>query len=664
MKTAIKHVTTLQTWIVLFLLTLSFNTSFSQSLNGNVASIENNAVLQYGTVDIYQGKNLVSSVLTDREGNFNVDLDTGTYRCEVRFSGCKPVIRNINVKGDMNSDFKLKGKPKLNKFSDSKDSERSKSTLFGSGKLSKSHKIGRTETSEVFNHSKVRAPVLKIPVREMITDGKIAPPPPLTLGTDAYRKGKGVSVPTNARAGVLTGGEVNDFAKLKFWDDLVEKEMNTYKNGWKLGPSGRYTLQLMDQNGIPLADAKVKLSNDKNQLLYLSRTDNSGQCELWNSTIPNVNQTDVSCKIEVNYKGRTQTIRKAKTFDKGLNYMELEIKNECEQSQNVDIAFVIDATGSMGDEIDFLKKELNEIIFQSKIINPDLNFRFANTFYRDRGEAYLVRQQNFTRILSESANFIGEQGAAGGGDYEEAVEIAMDSAISHLNWSETARTRILFLVLDAPPHNTEQNRKKLDKLMRQAAAKGIRIIPLAASGINKSTEYLMRCLSLGTNGTYLYISNHSGVGNKHIEPSADSLQVETISSLMTRVISNYVFMPKCDQTIPDLPLNYPDSVVAYTPESDSIPTSDSVSVDVVQSNFEWSFYPNPNFGMLNIKANADIDELYLTDMNGKILQIIRRIESGQVKRVNLSNYASGVYLLRYPKKDKFISGKIILVRNS
>lgn len=613
---------------------------FAQHFNGNVASANNNLALHYGTVDIYRGEKLVSSVLTDSRGNFDVKLDTGAYRCEVRFAGCKPVIQEINVReSNVQKDFKLMGEPKV-KVKAELNSEPMK--LFAEDKVS----FGKTE-------------------------GFLTPPKPLALRTGSYRVSKDAYHAQEARSGVLTGGEVNDFTKIVFWTDLVSKEMNTYKTAWKFSPEGRYTVQLKDQNGLPLADAQVRLLNQQ-KLLFETRTDNSGQAELWASTTLDSALNELKLKIEVDYKGQKKTVR-AKGFNQGLNHITLE--TVCEQSQDVDIAFVIDATGSMGDEIHFLKEELNEIIFQSKVINPSLNFRFANTFYRDFGEEYVVKQQNFTRILSESADFISNQFAAGGGDYEEAVDMALDSAITGLDWSKTARARILFLVLDAPPHNTERGRKKLDELMRKAAQQGIRIVPLAASGINKSTEYLMRCLALGTNGTYLYLSNHSGVGNPHIEPSADSLKVEKLSSLMTRVITNYVFMPDCEQNIPDLVLNYPDSVVLVPADTLSGPSdvaandslreptrADSINENQMEA-FEWSFYPNPNFGLLNIKANADIDELYLTDMNGKILQVIRNIQNGIVTRVDLSDYASGVYLLRYPKKDKLISGKIILVRN-
>jgi hypothetical protein len=146
----------------------------------------------------------------------------------------------------------------------------------------------------------------------------------------------------------------------------------------------------------------------------------------------------------------------------------------------------------MSDELSFLTAEMNDVMFQAKQISTRLNFSFANVFYRDRGDAYLTRTQDFTRVLSESVAFVSEQRAGGGGDFPEAVDVALDSAINGLSWSEDARTRIVFLILDAPPHNTSAIQERLQLMSKQAARRGIRIVPLVASGIDKATEYLMR----------------------------------------------------------------------------------------------------------------------------------------------------------------------------
>ena len=135
--------------------------------------------------------------------------------------------------------------------------------------------------------------------------------------------------------------------------------------------------------------------------------------------------------------------------------------------------------------------------------------------------------------------FIDEQSANGGGDFPEAVHTALDKAFNSLQWSSTAKARIAFLMLDAPPHFTPQVVSKMQELIAQAAAKGIRIIPIAASGINKETEFLLRFIAITTNGTYVFITDDSGVGNPHLEASVGDFEVELLNDLLVRLIFEY-----------------------------------------------------------------------------------------------------------------------------
>ncbi|MDD4641760.1 MAG: hypothetical protein PHF92_10450, partial [Bacteroidales bacterium] len=68
---------------------------------------------------------------------------------------------------------------------------------------------------------------------------------------------------------------------------------------------------------------------------------------------------------------------------------------------------------------------------------------------------------------------------------------------------------------------------------------GIKIIPITASGIDKETEFLMRLMAMATNGSYVFITNDSGVGNEHIQASVGEYQVELLNKLMVRLIKKY-----------------------------------------------------------------------------------------------------------------------------
>ena len=604
--------------------TLSGNASFAKKYSTNSLDKSTLKNASFANVDIYRNGKLVANVLTDKDGNFNVKLDTGDYKCVINYAGYSPITKDIKVSKDKTVNFNLEADDK------------------GFFKAAETERYLDSYASYSATANKIS-----------ISDG-------VTTSNMWGEKDKTDS----AEYGKLTAGEINDFSKWRLWTDLSKTELAINQKFWNLAPTNRYTIQLKNQYGLPLSNAKVELLTGS-KIIYTSRSDNTGKAELWGTLLPDsLSKVLLATSIRVSYKGEFQTINHIKRFDEGINTF--VFNQSCEQSQNVDIALVVDATSSMGDELEYLKFDLNNVIYKAKEFSKTLNLRFANVFYRDHGDEYLTQTQDFTHILSESIAYTNKHHANGGGDYEEAVEIALDSAINHLSWSEDTRAKILFLVLDAPPHNTPEIREKLISLCYKAAEKGIRIVPVTGSGSSKNNEYLLRCLALATNGTYVFLTSHSGVGGSHIKPSTDSYQVEILNDLLVRVIKSFTYMPDCQQNIADMDVNLPDSTVLITNDHHSIggdsikgdahtPPSDSVEV-------KWKFYPNPTNVIINIVSSKEIKELYISDLSGKVLKVIQDIKPETVVTVDLSEYATGIYLIRYPVGKQWVSGKIILSR--
>jgi len=617
-----------------FLLPLLFCTAVlhAQSISGNLHTATAMGALGFGNVDIYRGDKLVASVLTDSYGNYNVRLDTGLYRCVVSYDGYVTSTRTVHVKADEKVDFavaKEKGAP-----------------------------AGKPRTTE----SRVMADV-STPMHERAANRHSAAPPADLPGTFGH------ATPPRVVRGVLTAGEMNDFAKWTQWTDLSEKALSGLRDLWGIAPNGRHTMDLQTPNGLPIADAVVRLLRKDGTVLYEARTDNTGKAELWSMLDHQTEAENGQLRIEVTHGGRTHRIHRAQPFKEAVNRFVIDVP--CAPNDLVDVAFVVDATGSMQDEIDFLKAEMNDIIYRSKSIGDQMNFRFANVFYRDvgAGEEYTTRSMDFTRVLSTAVNFISEQKADGGGDTPEAVELALDSAINGLAWSAEARARVLFLVLDAGPHINWGVKQRMQQLARQAAAKGIRIVPVAASGTDKATEYLLRTLALSTNGTYTFLTDHSGVGLPHLEPTTDRYEVESLNDLLVRVLKSFTYMPDCQQQLPELELAYPDSVVAVPIASQPVDTTASGpdggtgGTSTVPTSINWSYYPNPTTGLLNITASSDIAELYVTDLSGKVLQLVKGLRAGEVRQLDLGPYATGIYLLRCPVGNNWQSGKVVVQRS-
>jgi Mg-chelatase subunit ChlD len=119
--------------------------------------------------------------------------------------------------------------------------------------------------------------------------------------------------------------------------------------------------------------------------------------------------------------------------------------------RRLDMAIVLDTTGSMGDELAYLKAEIRGIAAAVRKRFPEVEQRYALVLYRDDGDEYVTRVFDFTHSLDEFQRHLSAQGAGGGGDYPEAMHRGLEEAVQ-LRWRDEDSARVLFLVGDAPPH--------------------------------------------------------------------------------------------------------------------------------------------------------------------------------------------------------------------
>lgn len=335
--------------------------------------------------------------------------------------------------------------------------------------------------------------------------------------------------------GIITAAEWNDLDNWIFWENIIStNDFKSIPQHWTIFNNNRIAVTVVSSDSTPIIDALVKLKRD-GTTIFTARTDNKGKAELWIDIFNNNTNIDFS-KLTFDINNGTVVSLTVKSFKDGPNKIVIPsttIENK------IEISFVVDATGSMGDELEFLKTELLDVISKIKKENPNSMVLTSSVFYRDEGDDYVTRVSNFTNDNNTTVNFIRNQSAGGGGDTPEAVHSALDKAVNELQWSSNAKTRIMFLVLDAPPHHNNSVIGSIQASILKATEKGIKIIPITASGIDKETEFLMRFLSISTNGTYVFITDDSGIGNSHLQASVGDFQVEYLNNLMIRLINKY-----------------------------------------------------------------------------------------------------------------------------
>lgn len=444
------------------------------------------------------------------------------------------------------------------------------------------------------------------------------------------------------KAGLLTAGEWNDLDNwAKHWTDLLtDGEIDAHQTMYGFYPRHRYSVLLQNKEGFPIVDASVTLTEGQGAPVWEARTDNTGKAELWyalNEKTEKAPKLNLTAWID----GKKHALGTAKPFAEGIN--QHQINRECRSSKLLDIVWAVDATGSMSDEIDYLKTELYDVIGRVKSSNPNLTVRMGSVFYRDDTDDYLVKSSGLSPDISRTVDYIKEQYADGGGDTPEAVHSALEEAIYRQKWSDEAVARICFLVLDASPHQTPEINASLQRTIREAARKGIRIVPVSASGIQKDTEFLMKFFGLATNGSYVFLTDHSGIGGKHIEATTDEYKVEALNNLLVRLITQYSNIETCDGK----------SLVLFERNS-----TDSTATAAIPP---ATYYPNPAVDQVTLELPFDAPKVTLYNSEGVAVWSLANAPAG-THTIPVRQFPAGYYTLRMWKEDQVQSGKVLVVK--
>jgi Mg-chelatase subunit ChlD len=176
----------------------------------------------------------------------------------------------------------------------------------------------------------------------------------------------------------------------------------------------------------------------------------------------------------------------------------------------VEVAFVLDTTGSMGGLIEGAKRKIWSIATAIVDSNPDADIRMGLVAYRDIGDDYVTRTFDLTTDIQDLYARLLELRARGGGDWPESVNEALDVAVNKLQWTEGSDARrIVFLVGDAPPHMDYAQDTKYPTTLAVAKQKGI-IVNAVLAGDARDTERVWRDIAQNGNGRFIAIPQGAG----------------------------------------------------------------------------------------------------------------------------------------------------------
>jgi Mg-chelatase subunit ChlD len=340
-----------------------------------------------------------------------------------------------------------------------------------------------------------------------------------------------IAPPTRSGSG-LRAGSTDDNAAfadyLKYRDDFRRLGITVHD----VDVSVRHVVTVVDEDGKPLLGAVVTAGQQE------VRTGADGRALLFgNVSGATVSWGDHATGADFGQEGREHRIT-------------LPVHQPQDRAK-LDVLFLIDTTGSMGDEIDRLKDSVRSVAERISalpanaggLLQPPLgqtDLRLGMTLYRDRGDLFITRTFDFTSSVDVFKTALAAVRAGGGGDTPEDLDAGLHEAVTAPSWRGNDTVKLVFLIADAPPHLDYQDGADYAADVRAAARRGIKIMPIASSGLDDQGEYVFRQLAQITMGRFTFLTyGADGVSpGDQTDHHVSDYAVLALDDLVVRLVSD------------------------------------------------------------------------------------------------------------------------------
>ncbi len=329
----------------------------------------------------------------------------------------------------------------------------------------------------------------------------------------------------------LRAGSVDDNAN---WDDYLHYLLQA--QGWGLGVHeievrGRHRFMIENAQGQPVLGARLEVRGTDGEVLTEAQTGADGVAYFF-APVGEVQPSTFEARIS---KGSAQATLQISGEERD-HRITLDVSTSSTPVP-LDILFLVDSTGSMGDEIDQLKE--NMISVAERISNlpgsPDL--RFGLTTYRDRGDLFTSRTFDFTPDVEAFTQALRQVEADGGGDNPESLNEGLHDALHLPEWRVEDTLSLLFLVADAPPHLDYPQDYDYPQELEVASARGIKIFTLASSGLDDQGEYIFRQLAQYSGGKFIFLTyGAEGAPGDETAHHVDDYSVLSLDDLIVQLV--------------------------------------------------------------------------------------------------------------------------------
>lgn len=293
----------------------------------------------------------------------------------------------------------------------------------------------------------------------------------------------------------LTGGSIDDN---KRFEDYLAYRADFFRLGVPvrdIDPSGRIVVTVTGEGGLPASGAEVLVTAGQRGVGLRTTADGTVRFH------PQAYELGDG-PFTVSAGGASTTAERGQSVA-----LETSLPTAAGETVALDVLFLLDATGSMEDEIYQLKITIDEVAQRIHRLPGDVDVRLGMTLYRDEGDEFLTRTFDFTPDIGDFSEALSAVVAADGGDWPEALDEALADALSRPSWRSAADTvQLVFLVADAPPQVLRQVPVPYTDSMREAARRGIKIFPVSSSGTDDQAEFVFRQLAQFTGARYVFLT--------------------------------------------------------------------------------------------------------------------------------------------------------------
>ncbi|MGI9601873.1 MAG: vWA domain-containing protein [Acidimicrobiales bacterium] len=337
----------------------------------------------------------------------------------------------------------------------------------------------------------------------------------------------------------LNAGWVDDNAD--FGDYLDFLATSPVEGVTTVDVSDRQVITVVDTDGAPIAGAMVELLAG-DEVVHRARSHADGRVFAFPPGDPGDEPSQrqpVGYSVEVGYGDETVMAE----LDSAETDHVITLDVERQPVTALDVLFLIDATGSMSDEINRLKTNMASVADQISAEQSQVDLRFAMVTYRDHGDEYLTRTTDFTSDVEGFQVELDAVVADGGGDNPEAVDEALHEAVEGVSWRSGEAISLVFLVADAPPHlDDPQNRFDYADAALRANESGIKVFPIASSGLDGAGEYVFRQVAQLTGAPFVFLTYGAdgGPGTERPEFDVDDYSVLALDQLVVRLVSEEI----------------------------------------------------------------------------------------------------------------------------